>query len=185
MLKWLNKWDRELLVYLNSLGIESYDGFWIFVTDYKHWIPLYLFIFIMFFVSFHWKKAVLNSIFLLTSFVATIGFTFLVKAMSLRLRPNNQPDLTDFIRILQYPTNYSFFSGHASGSFVVTTFVVLSLKERYKWIYAIYIWPVLFVISRIYVGVHYPSDLIVGALVGILFAFIFYRLSLLAGNKFY
>lgn len=185
MLDRLNKWDRELLVYLNSLGIESYDGFWIFVTDYKHWIPLYLFFFIMFFVSFHWKKAVLNSIFLLTSFVATIGFTFLVKAMSLRLRPNNQPDLIDFIRILQYPTNYSFFSGHASGSFVVATFVVLSLKERYKWIYAVYIWPVLFIISRIYVGVHYPSDLIVGALVGILFAFIFYRLSLLAGNKFF
>lgn len=181
----LNKWDRELFVYLNSLGVESYDGFWIFVTDFKNWIPLYLLFFIMFFVSFHWKKAVLNSIFLVTSFVATIGFTFLVKAMSLRLRPNNQPDLSDLIRVLQNPTNYSFFSGHASGSFVVATFIVLILKVKHKWIYAIYIWPVLFVISRIYVGVHYPSDLLVGSLVGILFAHIFYRLSLLAGNKFF
>lgn len=185
MLEQLNKWDRDLFVYLNSLGIESYDAFWIFVTDFKHWIPLYLFFFILFFISFHWKKAILNSIFLVVSFVATMGFTFLVKTMSLRLRPNNQPELQDLIRILQEPTNYSFFSGHASGSFVAATFVVLCFKEKYVWIYAIYIWPFLFVMSRIYVGVHYPSDLIAGALVGIMFAHIFYRLSLLAGNKFY
>jgi undecaprenyl-diphosphatase len=119
------------------------------------------------------------------AFIATMGFTFLVKTMFLRLRPNNQPELQDLIRILQSPTNYSFFSGHASSSFVVATFVVLCIKEKYKWIYAIYIWPILFVMSRIYVGVHYPSDLIVGAMVGILFAHIFYRLSLLAGFKFY
>jgi len=185
MLEQLNRWDRELFVFLNNLGIESYDTFWIFVTNFKHWIPLYLFFFIMFFVVFHWKKAILNSIFLVVSFIATMGFTFLVKTMSLRLRPNNQPELQDLIRILQEPTNYSFFSGHASGSFLAATFVVLCIKEKYKWIYVIYIWPILFVMSRIYVGVHYPSDLIVGALAGILFAHIFYRLSLLAGNKFY
>jgi undecaprenyl-diphosphatase len=181
MLEQLNKWDRELFVFLNSLGIESYDAFWIFVTNFKHWIPLYLLFFIMFFVAFHWKKAILTSFFLVVSFVATMGFTFLVKTMSLRIRPNNQPELKDLIRILQEPTNYSFFSGHASGSFVAATFVVLCIKEKYKWIYVIYIWPILFVMSRIYVGVHFPSDLIVGALVGILFAHIFYRLSLLAG----
>ena len=181
MLEQLNKWDRELFVFLNSLGIESYDAFWIFVTNFKHWIPLYLLFFIMFFVAFHWKKAILTSFFLVVSFVATMGFTFLVKTMSLRIRPNNQPELKDLIRILQEPTNYSFFSGHASGSFVAATFVVLCIKEKYKWIYVIYIWPILFVISRIYVGVHFPSDLIVGAMVGILFAHIFYRLSLLAG----
>jgi undecaprenyl-diphosphatase len=135
----------------------------------------------MFFVSFHWKKAILTSFFLMLSFTATMGLTFWVKTTSLRLRPNNQPELQDLIRILLEPTNYSFFSGHASASFVATTFVVLCVKEKYKWIYAIYIWPILFVMSRIYVGVHYPSDLIVGALVGILFAHIFFRLSLLAG----
>jgi len=185
MLEQLNKWDRELFVYLNNLGIESYDAFWTFVTNFKYWIPLYLLFFSMFFVVFHWKKAILNSIFLLVSFAATMGFTFLVKTMSMRLRPNNQPELQDLIRILQDPTNYSFFSGHASGSFVVTTFFVLCIKEKYKWIYAIYIWPILLAMSRIFVGVHYPSDIIVGALAGILFAHIFYRLSLLAGNKFY
>ena len=63
----------------------------------------------MFFVSFHWKKAILNSLFLVTSFIATSGFTILVKAMSLRLRPNNQPELADIIRVLHPPPPITVF----------------------------------------------------------------------------
>ena len=80
------------------------------------------------------------------------------------------------IRILQKPNNYSFFSGHASSSFAITTFVALVLKEKTRWIFAAYLWPLIFVMSRIYVGVHYPSDIFIGALVGTVFAFIFYKL---------
>ena len=185
MLEKLNKWDRELFIYLNSLGIEAYDDFWIFVTNIKHWIPLYVLFFILFFIAFHWKKAIFNSLFLLASFVATLAFTNLVKGIALRLRPNNDPELLEIIRILQTPTNYSFFSGHASCSFAVTTFIVLSLREKFKWIYIIYLWPVIFVMSRVYVGVHYPLDLIVGAIVGLLFGYIFYKLYELAGKRFY
>ena len=92
------------------------------------------------------------------------------------MRPNNVEALGELIRILQKPTNYSFFSGHASSSFSVTTFVVLALRKYTKWIYLAYIWPLIFVMSRIYVGVHYPSDIFVGALVGTAFAFFFYFL---------
>ena len=178
MLEQLYKWDRELFVFLNGLGIEQYDDFWIFVTNIKHWIPLYILFFVLFFAAYHWKKALLHSLFLFASFFTTLAFTNLVKGFALRLRPNNNPDLVDIIRILQSPTNYSFFSGHASASFVVSTFVVLSLKDKYPWIYVVYIWPVTFVISRVYVGVHYPLDLFVGMLVGILFGFIFNKLYL-------
>ena len=185
MLEQLNKWDRDLFVFLNSLGIETYDGFWIFVTNIKHWIPLYLLFFFLFFKAFHWKKALFTSLFLLASFAVTLAFTNLVKGIALRLRPNNDPELLDIIRILQTPTNYSFFSGHASCSFVVTTFVVLTLREKYKWIYFIYIWPIIFVMSRVYVGVHYPLDLIVGALVGLLFGFIFHKFHDIAVKRIY
>lgn len=185
MLEQINKWDRDLFVFLNNLGIESYDSFWIFITNVRHWIPLYILFFILIFAAFYWKQALFNSLFLLAAFFSTLGFTNFVKNMALRLRPNNEPELLDLIRILQTPSNFSFFSGHASTSFVVTTFVILSLRKKYKWIYIFYLWPILFVWSRVYVGVHYPLDLMVGAIVGILFAWIFYKLYQLAGKRFY
>ncbi|SDR66913.1 undecaprenyl-diphosphatase [Gillisia sp. Hel1_33_143] len=176
MLERLNEWDGKLFVFLNNLGVEQYDNFWIFVTNIKHWIPLYIFFFVLYFITFHWKKALLSSTFLLLTFYVTFVFTNLIKNYSSRLRPNNNPDLSDIIRILQTPDNYSFFSGHASVSFAVTTFFVLSLKSSYKWIYLFYLWPFIFVTSRIYVGVHYPSDIIVGTMIGIIFGFLGFKI---------
>lgn len=181
----IEQWDRELFVYLNNLGIERFDAFWIFVTNPAHWIPLYILFFILFFIAFHWKKATFSGVFLLLTVFVTYTFTNFVKSMALRLRPNNTPDLGEIIRILQEPTNYSFFSGHASTSFAATTFVVLVLSSTSRWIYLAYIWPILFVMSRIYVGVHFPGDIIVGAIVGILMAWIFYLLYIKSERRLY
>ena len=171
----LQQWDRELFVYLNSLGIEDYDAFWIFVTQIRHWIPLFIAFLVLYFIAFHWKKAIVGVVGVVLAFLTTLGLTNITKALVARLRPNNVDDLSEFIRILQTPDNYSFFSGHAASSMVVTTFVVLTLRQKYKWIYIMFIWPILFIMSRVYVGVHYPGDLLVGALVGTLVGFLFYK----------
>jgi len=180
----IKQWDRELFVYLNSLGIESYDAFWIYITTPQHWIPLYVLILLLYFLAFHWRKAVFTYLFMVATFLTTYGFTNLVKNLTDRLRPNNELVLVDLIRVLQTPSNYSFFSGHASSSFVITTFVVLTLQHKSRWIFVLYIWPVLFILSRIYVGVHYPSDIIVGSIVGIIFAVIFFNLYQRSGKRF-
>ncbi|HEA29310.1 MAG TPA: phosphatase PAP2 family protein [Leeuwenhoekiella sp.] len=172
----LAQWDRDAFVFLNNLGVEDYDAFWIFITIPRHWIPLYIIILVLFFLAFQWRKALTGVLFLLLDLFATVGLTNLVKVYVARLRPSNQPLLKDLIRVLQEPHNFSFFSGHAASSFTVTTFVVLVLRRRFKWIYALYIWPVLFALSRIFVGVHYPGDVLVGAGVGVLMAILFYWL---------
>ncbi|WP_295180650.1 phosphatase PAP2 family protein [uncultured Christiangramia sp.] len=181
----IEEWDRQLFVYLNNLGIEKYDAFWIFVTNPAHWIPVFIVFFLLFFIAFHWKKGLFTSLFLLLTVAVTYGFTNLVKALAVRNRPNNTPELSELIRILQEPTNYSFFSGHASTSFAATTFIVLALRQWSKWIYLAYIWPFLFVMSRIYVGVHFPGDIIVGMIVGIIMAFLFFSLYNKAGTRIY
>ena len=107
-------------------------------------------------------------------FVSTL--TDLTKNVVARLRPNNDEEINTLIRILRSPSGFSFFSGHASSSFSVITFVVLFLRRHFKWIYLFYIWPILFAMSRIYVGVHFPIDLMVGASVGIFSAWMFYKL---------
>lgn len=171
----LNRWDRELFVFLNSLGIDNHDAFWIFVTQIEHWTPLYLLFFSLFFVVYKWRKALIGIGLTILTFAITLAATDITKNVVGRLRPNNTPEIADLIRVLQTPDNFSFFSGHSAVSFAVTTFVVLALRHRFKWVYIFYIWPLLFILSRIFVGVHYPGDILVGALVGTLLANLIWR----------
>ncbi|EDM45237.1 putative membrane-associated phospholipid phosphatase [unidentified eubacterium SCB49] len=168
MLQTLKEWDWELLVWLNSIGIEDWDSFWLIVTKIETWIPLFVFFFILIFYYYKFKKGIV----VLFSLFATAGITIFIteftKEYVARLRPNNVEALGDLIRVLLQPENYSFFSGHASSSFAITTFVVLSLRKYNRYVYLFYLWPLLFIMSRIYVGVHYPSDILVGAIVGML-----------------
>ncbi|MDX1314720.1 MAG: phosphatase PAP2 family protein, partial [Eudoraea sp.] len=85
--------------------------------------------------------------------------------------------IKDLIRVLKYPQGFSFFSGHASTSFAVTTLVFLYLRKNKGWLSLLFLWPLLFSFSRIYVGVHFPTDLLAGALVGTLLAFGTYWIS--------
>lgn len=177
MIEHLKQWDLELFVFLNNLGVKQFDSFWIFSTQIESWIALFLYFFILIFYFYKGKKGVLTFILLWVTFILTIGITQITKETVARLRPNNVEFLSDLIRVLQHPTNYSFFSGHAAVSFAITTFMVLSIKSFSKWIYFAYLWPIIFVTSRIYVGVHYPSDILVGAIVGTTIAYFIFRLQ--------
>lgn len=176
MLDKILQWDREAFVYLNSLGIEQYDMFWSTVTKFPPWIPLFVLIISLFFIKFSKREALfmILTLLIMVFFVSTL--TDLTKNVVARLRPNNDEEINTLIRILRSPSGFSFFSGHASSSFSVITFVVLFLRHHFKWIYLFYIWPILFAMSRIYVGVHFPIDLMVGASVGIFSAWMFYKL---------
>ncbi|MCK0191383.1 phosphatase PAP2 family protein [Arenibacter sp. F20364] len=175
MLDQLLQWDRDTFIYLNSLGIENLDVFWSYVTNFATWIPLFILFLVLIFRSYPKNEAfwVLGTVLLTVAVVAV--FTGLVKEWVGRLRPNHTEEINTIIRILKSPDGYSFFSGHSSSSFSITTSIFLFLRHKWKWSWVFYIWPLLFAMSRIYVGVHYPLDLIVGALVGVLFAIFFYR----------
>lgn len=174
MLEQLKEWDRELFIYLNSLGVERFDSFWVWVTQEENWIPLYIILFLLIIKAYPKKASLIVLGGYLSSFLITFGLTRLIKASVARIRPNNVTELQEVIRILQEPTYYSFVSGHTSTSMAISTFIVLVLRKHFKWIYFLYIWPFLFASSRIYVGVHYPADIAVGALLGVLVAYLVY-----------
>ncbi len=162
----LAQWDKELFVWLNGLGVEGYDSFWLFITHIENWIPLYILFFIFFLLALSRKQTLITTLFAGLTILSALGITTFVKNTVSRLRPNNTPELIDTIRILQNPIDYSFWSGHAAVSFATSIFVIWVLRSRSKWAYLIFIWPLLFTLSRVYVGVHYPIDLFVGAIVG-------------------
>lgn len=176
MLEKILQWDRETFIYLNGLGIEKYDGFWLTVTDFRTWAPLFIALILLIFWKNSRREAVtmlLTYFIMLSLLAATI---FLTKEWIGRLRPNNDEGVNLLIRIVHAPSDFSFFSGHSAISFGIATMTVLLLGKKFAWIHLIWIYPILFSFSRIYLGVHFPSDVLVGALVGMFFAWAFYRL---------
>ncbi len=170
--------DREILIFFNNLGTEKWDDFWWFITNQKHWIPFLLFILFLIYRKTNWKYALL----VLLAGAALGGFSNelvdLCKETVQRLRPNNDETISQLIRVLKNPQSFSFLSGHATTSTALSTYLFLHLRNNgYKYGFLIYIWPLLFSYSRIYLGVHFPTDILVGMLVGIVFGFSFFKLS--------
>ncbi|MBS9463267.1 phosphatase PAP2 family protein [Flagellimonas sp. 389] len=176
MLKRILEWDRDTFIYLNNLGVENYDVFWSTVTNISTWIPLFLFFIVLLFIKFSTLEAFYKLATALCLVVFIILITNLTKVTVARLRPNNTEEINTLIRILKTPMDFSFFSGHAASSFSITVLFFLFVRTKLKWAFLFFIWPILFATSRIFVGVHYPLDILVGALVGILSAVLFYRL---------
>ena len=176
MLEKLLEWDRDTFIYLNSLGIEKYDGFWSVVTSISTWIPLFLLFIVLLFLKNGRLEGLykLLTVLIMVLFVLTV--TDVTKEFVARLRPNNDEEINTLIRILKSPTDYSFFSGHAASSFSITLLIFLFLRTKVKWAALFFLWPILFAMSRIFVGVHFPIDILVGMFFGLFSAYLFYRL---------
>lgn len=174
MIEKIKQWDIDLFIYLNNSGIESLDGFWLLVTKITFWIPLFILIFYLIFRSFKTPKSYRVTSFFLGLVFTSIALMELTKRAVGRLRPNNLQEISESIRVLKDSTDFSFYSGHASSSFAIATFAFLIFRKKFKWFWLVFIFPILFTLSRIFVGVHFPIDLFMGSLVGVFLAFIFY-----------
>jgi len=175
--------DKELFVYLNSLGVESWDQFWMIVTNQFSWIPLFALLLFLVFKAYGWKKGLILMVVAALLVTFSDQFVNFIKDYFGRLRPNNDPTINEIIRILKRPRSFSFVSGHSTTSFAVTTFMILSFKKQYKYPLLLLIWPILFAYSRIYVGVHFPIDIFIGMLLGVLEGYIFYKISVIFLRK--
>ena len=171
------RFDKELMVQLNGLGTESWDQFWILATNQLSWIPLYLVFFYLIFKSLGRKKGL--ALVVLTAVLITFSdqFTVFLKDSFERLRPNRDPSVNTMIRILKNNSSFSFVSGHATTSMAVSLLMFLTLRKSFPYTWLFFIWPIIFAYSRIYIGVHFPMDVLCGALLGAGIGYLFYRLS--------
>lgn len=176
MIETLIQWDKELLIYLNSLGSTTYDPFWLFITKQLNWLPFYILL-----LYLVYKKVSLKTLGIILLVIAgliacTDQFTNLVKWYYARPRPCNTEDIQSMLRIVKCSPTNSFFSGHASNSTATMVFLFLLLRRYYKYAFLVFIFPLVFAYSRIYLSLHFPGDILVGMCAGILTGTLFYNL---------
>jgi undecaprenyl-diphosphatase len=168
--------DTDLLVYLNGLGSETYDGLWLMITKQFNWIPLFLVLLYLLFKKLGTKQTLYLLLFVAVLITFTDQVTNLFKNGFQRLRPCNNPEINSVIRLVKTSNSFSFFSGHAANSMAVTTFLYCILKRYYKHTIFLFLWPLIFAYSRIYLGLHYPIDILTGYLFGMLSGYMMFKI---------
>lgn len=168
--------DKRALVYLNSLGSSEWDSFWLYVTNQRHWAPVFIVVLFLFFKFLGWKKGLFSLLFIAFFVAFSDQFVNMIRSVFERLRPNNDPNISEGLRTFINPQSYSFISGHATTSMALTIFSIHVLRGFTKYIYIFLLFPLFFAYSRLYLGVHFPLDILVGSSVGFLLGIAAYRL---------
>jgi len=176
--------DKELFVFLNGLGSTPFDGFWQIITKQIYWIPFFIAVFYLLQKKTAWKNFAIIILFLVVLIAFTDQITNLFKNTFQRLRPCNDFDVNQIARIVAHRNSFSFFSGHAANSMASTMFVFLIVRNYYMFTYLLFLFPLIFAYSRIYLGLHFPGDILTGYVFGATFGILFYKLYLQFNRKY-
>ena len=167
--------DTELFIYLNSLGFPLFDNFWIFLSSKEANVLFYSTLLFLYFFkrSLKFKFSELFYLLILIAFMITITdqTANLFKDSFQRLRPCYNEMIKDSLRLVKESCGgkYGFFSAHASNSFTLAVFFGLLYKKKFKYlIYFSLLYASLISYSRIYLGVHFPLDILFGAAFGLI-----------------
>ncbi|GGE12732.1 phosphatase PAP2 family protein [Psychroflexus salis] len=164
------EWDTQLFLYLNNLGSREWDWFWIIITEKWTSIPLYLFLLFVIYKKYNLKSLGITLLIALILVALNDQLAGFFKYFFERPRPCNE-DFMEFARFsAKRCGNFGFYSAHASSSMAIAIFISRVLKPVYpKIIYWLLLWSFVITYSRIYIGVHYPGDILVGFTMGFMF----------------
>ena len=169
-------YDKQLLLFLHSQGYIFWDGFWIFITNPLHWIPLFFAIFFLGYRVFGIKTSIYIALITSLSAASSLIIVNLIKNYFQRLRPINDSSINESIRVLVEYGDFSFVSGHSTVSFTIAFLTFWILKRQYKYSFFIFLFPLLFAYSRIYLAAHFPTDILFGMLLGYLIALFYFKI---------
>lgn len=192
MLDLIKEFDTALFIALNSPHSDFMDSVMWYISTTWLWIPIYLF-----FLYYAFKKGgVKFLLIILLGAVCCVALADLIsvhafKNVFQRYRPSHNLDLVDLVQTVNKPNGseylggkYGFVSSHAANISAIATFVIASFKQFSKKWFLVIFWALLIMYSRIYMGVHYPSDIFGGALIGFGIGIGMYQISKKLKAKF-
>lgn len=163
-------YDQQIFFFINrQLSNPAFDFIMPYVRERDFWIPLYVllvFYFVRLLKKWSWVALVTTAI---TIVITDQLSSSLIKPWIGRLRPCNDPSLAEQVQlIVNCGSGFSFVSSHAANHFGIACFLIVMLQHRLKWILPVALfWAALVSFAQVYVGVHYPLDVICGGLLGV------------------
>jgi undecaprenyl-diphosphatase len=171
--------DRELLLELNGWGGTGWDQFWLLVSDKWSGLPLYLFLVVFFGRQWGWKRLLIALISIGLLLTASDQLANFFKFGVQRLRPCHEPELSGLLRLVKSSCGgkFGFFSAHAANAMGVAVFFTTLWFRKFRiGMILLLLWALTVGYSRIYIGVHYTSDVLFGFVAGGFLGWLFARL---------
>ena len=177
MIEYLNGIDADALLAVNGLHDMFQDAFWWMVT--AKWSSLLL-VLALAWILLHQNRRhalLVLAMLVLTVLVADQISSGLIKHLVERLRPTHDPSLESMVHVINGYRGgmYGFVSSHAANSFAVATLLALVMRHRVVTL-SMFTWALLQCYSRVYLGVHYPGDILGGIIVGVLAGWLVWQL---------
>jgi undecaprenyl-diphosphatase len=185
LIEQLAYWDEQLFLLINGKHNTFYDFVMFWASEKFIWIPLYALL--LYYLVRHYRR---NTIAILLFIVLLVFLTdqtsVWIKNSVERMRPCHEPALAGLVHIVREKCGgtFGFVSSHAANHFGLVAFLSFLIKKTNRYIvYLLVLWAIFVSYSRIYLGVHYPGDILFGALLGIILGWLVFLMAKLACLK--
>jgi undecaprenyl-diphosphatase len=180
----LQSLDEQIFIFLNGFHTPMMDLFMAWVSAHNTWIPLYLIIMFSIFLFYPKKEAVFIVLYFIASGFADLVTSGFMKPFFARLRPCFNPELEGLVHVVgNCGGKFGFASSHAANTFALFGGLYFVLKDNKIIVNSMLLWAILVSYSRIYVGVHYLSDVLFGAIIGFFISYTLYFILTKTINK--
>lgn len=179
MIDQLIEYDKELLRFLNGYHSPWLDPIMLILTETVAWLPLYIFMLYVVLKEYKKESWIILLGVAITILLADQITASMMKPYFARLRPSQEPTLDGLIHLVEgyKGGKFGFASSHAANTFGGATFFFLLFRHTKPWIAWLFAWAALMTYTRIYLGVHYPGDILAGAAVGVACGWVSFKFS--------
>ena len=191
MLDYFLELDKHALLFINSNNSPVWDTIMFWITYKWTWIPLYIILVIVLIYRERSFRVIITLIFAALVVTFCDQLAVFVRGVVERPRPTHEPELAHLLHLVTNPLTgnpikggqFGFFSAHAANSFGVAAYLSYQFKN-YRWTIFLFAWATVLSYSRMYLGVHYPLDIICGALTGALIGIVCFFLKVKTADFF-